>query len=50
MSNQNYCDWNSKVDTPKLYDICHNPNCKFQKYLFLPQVNLKSKDPDLKKQ
>ena len=31
LSNLAWWDLNSKGDTPKLHDLCHNPKCKCQK-------------------
>ena len=33
MSNAAWCDLNSKADTLKLHDICHNPRCKCQRQI-----------------
>ena len=33
MSNSAWCDFNSKADTLKKHDICHNPKCIFQKQI-----------------
>ena len=33
MSNSAWCNLNSKGNTLKLHDICHNPKCKGQKQI-----------------
>ena len=38
MSNQAWCDLNSRGDTLNLHDFCHNPKCKCQNQItFTPR-------------
>ena len=41
MSNSAWCDLNKNCTVLKLHDMCHNPQCKYQKQItFSPNQNM----------